>query len=274
MLPALAFHRRELRSRRNGAAELKGFGNPVPRERLINTPSVGSRGRGSLMWWSARSNGSASASPTSKGAFGDPCGARDIGGLRDHRRREVDADVLADVRRERLRKEPRPAADVEHALVVARRDRADVARDGLGLVHVRGRDEAVDLRRELLDHVALRFLEARHAAIFAQSGTAVNRRGVGEVKPSPEKRIRLLSARNSSFSKQCPSLAAPVQNCAKASGPRQPTWESAAGPVIEIPERLSQSPAHRVAGPQGRANSSTRTAEAALRGFGSSQSIA
>ena len=97
----------------------------------------------------------------------DPCGARDIGRLRDHRRREVDADVLADVRRERLRKEPRPAADVEHALVAARRDRPDVARDGLGLVHVRGRDEAVDLRRELLDHVALRFLEARHAAIFA-----------------------------------------------------------------------------------------------------------
>ena len=117
-----------------------------------------------------------------------------------------------------------------------------------------------------------------------------------KVKPSPEKLIGLLSARNGSFSKQCPFLAAPVQNCAKASVekahqrpggvngaytprlllfsdfktdcPRQPTWESAAGPVIEIPERLSQSPAHRVAGPQGRANSSTRTAEAALHRFG------
>jgi hypothetical protein len=109
-------------------------------------------------------------------------------------------------------------------------------------------------------------------------------------------RFRLLSARNGSFSKQCPSFggarsklresldregapAPGVVNSAytprlllfsdfKTDCPRQPTWESAAGPVIEIPERLSQSPAHRVAGPQGRANSSTRTAEAAFHEFG------
>jgi hypothetical protein len=115
------------------------------------------------MWWSARrvrarsklpvSKGSFSASATWKWAFARPVSRAIARRLLDHGWCEVDAHELVHARCEGLSEEARAAADIEGALVAVRLDGREEAGDRLGLVHVRGGDEAVHLRRELNDDV-------------------------------------------------------------------------------------------------------------------------